>query len=431
MDHPRPFSAFASRRGPLSMSSSCRSIYAASPPQLDAADAVSGSTQRRRATSAKLRAMPLRHRLVDQSLPQRPLSPPKRHDESISFLPPSSLCAESNYTAALHRGRSHDVHPELSPLSLRYFFSGCVSESESLLTCGRPFLDASRHQRRFPTEPLAVLRTRLAPSPVFRGHFRPRSSTSGTSGRGPGLAGELCKMIDQCPPRPGLVAASREMVLVDVAHDMHLQRHITTARGLVAKHVARRRKEEEELSLTTTSRVLELCGVVAEYVHDALGGAAVRVDKDCVFPAERLVVNLGDVARGVCRHRALLVKVICDCLGYPCRLVRGSYRGRPHVWNVVVVTGADVQHKSVVAEYVLDAMRARAARIFPYSSDEAAQYVPTVLTNPPGHEQHQLVVAADVAGQRRRIVGRPHSAFDQTYNNPANIDDDDVLSWRP
>lgn len=55
---------------------------------------------------------------------------------------------------------------------------------------------------------------------------------------------------------------------------------------------------------------------------------------------------------GVCRHRALLFKVLSDEAGLPCRLVRGDYDSwratGAHAWNVVFVDGAlflvDVMH---------------------------------------------------------------------------------------
>ena len=54
-------------------------------------------------------------------------------------------------------------------------------------------------------------------------------------------------------------------------------------------------------------------------------------------------VLLGDISFGVCRHRALLLKLLIDrcCPGVPCRLVRGEYRrprpaGPPHhTWNAI------------------------------------------------------------------------------------------------
>lgn len=37
----------------------------------------------------------------------------------------------------------------------------------------------------------------------------------------------------------------------------------------------------------------------------------------------------------LCRHRAVLFKLICDEIGLPCMLVRGMHLQTPHVWNAV------------------------------------------------------------------------------------------------
>ncbi|XP_075506811.1 uncharacterized protein LOC142543443 isoform X1 [Primulina tabacum] len=51
------------------------------------------------------------------------------------------------------------------------------------------------------------------------------------------------------------------------------------------------------------------------------------------------VVPIGDLQFGVCRHRALLLKYLCDRMKpqIPCELVRGYLDFLPHAWNVVVV----------------------------------------------------------------------------------------------
>ena len=55
------------------------------------------------------------------------------------------------------------------------------------------------------------------------------------------------------------------------------------------------------------------------------------------------VVRLGDVAIGLCRHRALLFKYLCDQCRLPCFLVRGEHQtlkdpiAERHSWNVVVL----------------------------------------------------------------------------------------------
>ncbi|PWV11686.1 putative protein kinase [Trypanosoma cruzi] len=57
------------------------------------------------------------------------------------------------------------------------------------------------------------------------------------------------------------------------------------------------------------------------------------------------VVRLGDVRSGVCRHRVLLFKYLCDVVKLPCYLVRGEHQGpgdaiaERHSWNIVPLEG--------------------------------------------------------------------------------------------
>ncbi|KAG9133621.1 hypothetical protein Leryth_019460 [Lithospermum erythrorhizon] len=52
-----------------------------------------------------------------------------------------------------------------------------------------------------------------------------------------------------------------------------------------------------------------------------------------------IVVPIGSLQFGVCRHRALLMKYLCDRMEppIPCELVRGYLDFSPHAWNVVIV----------------------------------------------------------------------------------------------
>jgi Leucine-rich repeat (LRR) protein len=52
-----------------------------------------------------------------------------------------------------------------------------------------------------------------------------------------------------------------------------------------------------------------------------------------------IVVPLGKLQFGICRHRALLMKYLCDRMEppVPCELVRGYLDFMPHAWNIVPV----------------------------------------------------------------------------------------------
>ncbi|XP_073137023.1 uncharacterized protein [Henckelia pumila] len=65
-------------------------------------------------------------------------------------------------------------------------------------------------------------------------------------------------------------------------------------------------------------------------------------EKSLRFIKERrnsTVIPIGDLQFGVCRHRALLLKYLCDRMKprIPCELVRGYLDFLPHAWNVVVM----------------------------------------------------------------------------------------------
>ncbi|KAF9677643.1 hypothetical protein SADUNF_Sadunf08G0128900 [Salix dunnii] len=51
-----------------------------------------------------------------------------------------------------------------------------------------------------------------------------------------------------------------------------------------------------------------------------------------------IVIPLGSLQFGVCRHRALLMKYLCDRMDppVPCELVRGYLDFMPHAWNVIL-----------------------------------------------------------------------------------------------
>ncbi|PIN06674.1 Ras suppressor protein (contains leucine-rich repeats), partial [Handroanthus impetiginosus] len=52
-----------------------------------------------------------------------------------------------------------------------------------------------------------------------------------------------------------------------------------------------------------------------------------------------IIVPIGGLRLGVCRHRALLMKYLCDRMEprIPCELVRGYLDFSPHAWNVIVM----------------------------------------------------------------------------------------------
>nr|XP_008391011.2 uncharacterized protein LOC103453242 [Malus domestica]XP_028947697.1 uncharacterized protein LOC103453242 [Malus domestica] len=73
-----------------------------------------------------------------------------------------------------------------------------------------------------------------------------------------------------------------------------------------------------------------------------------------------IVVPIGTLQFGVCRHRALLLKYLCDWVEprVPCELVRGYMDFMPHAWNIVSIKRGALEIRMVV-----DACRPRDIRV--------------------------------------------------------------------
>ncbi|KAL0285308.1 UNVERIFIED_CONTAM: Mitogen-activated protein kinase kinase kinase A [Sesamum angustifolium] len=63
-----------------------------------------------------------------------------------------------------------------------------------------------------------------------------------------------------------------------------------------------------------------------------------------------VIVPIGGVQFGVCRHRALLMKYLCDRIEpqIPCELVRGYLDFSPHAWNVIVIKRSESLVRMIV-----------------------------------------------------------------------------------
>ncbi|GAV57544.1 Pkinase domain-containing protein/LRR_4 domain-containing protein/LRR_7 domain-containing protein/EDR1 domain-containing protein [Cephalotus follicularis] len=63
-----------------------------------------------------------------------------------------------------------------------------------------------------------------------------------------------------------------------------------------------------------------------------------------------IIVPIGTLQFGVCRHRALLMKYLCDRMDppIPCELVRGYLDFSPHAWNIIHVRKGDAWVRMLV-----------------------------------------------------------------------------------
>lgn len=125
------------------------------------------------------------------------------------------------------------------------------------------------------------------------------------------------------------------------------------------------------------------CTSVTKPTSSGIGGRGGRKGVDSrkrsrtAPEAYSAVLPLGNVENGLCRHRSLLFKYLCDLLVVPCYLVRGEHRGsgpetdgERHSWNVVVVG-----HELLLADAMLSPQR-----LLPWPD---ASYVCQPLLAPP------------------------------------------------
>jgi len=143
---------------------------------------------------------------------------------------------------------------------------------------------------------------------------------------------------------PELVTKCRETIVVDMVSDMPLRRFVERCGQM----------------LTPTMDARTKIHLLSVMVSNFQGGW----NTDLLPRSDRFVqrlryllgfniVPIGQVQHGVCRHRAVLFKFLCDTFGLPCRLIRGNYHHASgdkegHSWNVVLLDGAhylcDVMH---------------------------------------------------------------------------------------
>jgi HEAT repeat protein len=139
-------------------------------------------------------------------------------------------------------------------------------------------------------------------------------------------------------------------------------------------HLQYTRTEVKSPTAATTSR--EQVEKLARYVCDAMGGPIENVSAfhyelpvgEVQHELRSNLVPLGEVKKGVHRHRALLFKVLCDQLAIGCSLIRGDYN---RYWNETVVEG--VSDSPIQRKYVVDLVT-HPGRLLLDGSPEATQY---------------------------------------------------------
>ncbi|WP_417388848.1 EDR1-related protein [Gimesia sp.] len=168
----------------------------------------------------------------------------------------------------------------------------------------------------------------------------------------------------------GQATSRRELIVVDRQRDADLKQHLEFARS------------EELKALEPLQRATRL----AKYVDQNMS-----LDKDNRWSTPAVVlltreyanegVLLGEVARicgaGVCRHRALLFKLLADEAGLDVALVRGNYgdasRAGGHAWNELYLPDG--------RRFIIDTMQRRIELLGTDGSQTSSRYL-TVKNKP-------------------------------------------------
>ncbi len=164
-----------------------------------------------------------------------------------------------------------------------------------------------------------------------------------------------------------VVLSTREILVIDRTKDESLRKHLTYA------------KSPELLQLPTAERAKKL----AQYVDKVLspGGdrrAALQAVEDFTVEYANRPVLFGEMEQacqsGVCRHRSLLFKMLCDDAGIKAALVRGNYnRGLTrggHAWNEIILDDG--------ARVIVDVMNPEPDFKFLPETNPAAKYYVSV-----------------------------------------------------
>lgn len=165
----------------------------------------------------------------------------------------------------------------------------------------------------------------------------------------------------------GNVVSAREVLRVDRKLDLNLQKHLAYARsselaGLgsidratrIARYIDR---------LTTPADGRNTCESRSRFLQNSFASRDVLI---------------GDVTdfcgAGVCRHRALLFKLMADEAGLACALVRGNYGVPPkisgHTWNELVLEDGQ--------RVVVDVMNPQPDFYFPEITEQSLRHYRTI-----------------------------------------------------
>lgn len=165
----------------------------------------------------------------------------------------------------------------------------------------------------------------------------------------------MCNDVEEGKRMPSLTSlkdvdpsdASMEVILVDKRGDLRLKE---------LEEIAQKLSYASENALVL---VEELGKLVAIYMGGAYPVEHGDLHMNWKMVSRRLrdcrrciVVPIGSITKGVCRHRAILFKTLADYIGLPCRIARGcKYCETDHRSSILVKIGDD---RMSSREYVVD-----------------------------------------------------------------------------
>ncbi|XP_042507271.1 serine/threonine-protein kinase CTR1 isoform X2 [Macadamia integrifolia] len=165
----------------------------------------------------------------------------------------------------------------------------------------------------------------------------------------------MCNELEEGRRLPSLLSlksvdpndTSMEVVLVDRRGDSRL------------KELEAKAQELYNASANTLMLVEKLGKLVSIYMGGSFPVEQGDLHRHWKFVSKRLrdyqrciVLPIGSLSMGLCRHRAILFKKLADCIGLPCRIARGcKYCAADHRSSCLVKVGDDEQSSR---EYVVD-----------------------------------------------------------------------------
>lgn len=174
------------------------------------------------------------------------------------------------------------------------------------------------------------------------------------------------------------VSANREVIVVDRENDLQLNKIIEDSKRWLSNFKTQKQK----------------IASLAMFVSNHFGGSRnpkieENTEEEINLTMKRRrsqKIRLGEISNGVCRHRAILFKLLADENGIRSRLVRGSFykKGYGHAWNVVMLDDGNF--------YVVDVMQ-DPATLYSQDSPAANIYMRTTGSGEMGGIGGQSLVA--------------------------------------